>query len=58
MDEVGLDFGAADFKTCPDTGSYRFLEVNSAPMFAGFDRVAKGCLSAAILEWLRANSKG
>jgi hypothetical protein len=27
-------------------------------MFAAFDRVAKGCLSAAILEWLRANSKG
>jgi hypothetical protein len=58
MDEVGLDFGAADFKTCPDTGCYRFLEVNSAPMFAAFDRIAKGCLSAAILEWLRANSKG
>src|SRR5690349_13904422 len=58
MDEVSLDFGAADFKTCPETGCYQFLEVNSAPMFAAFDRVAKGCLSSAILEWLRANSKG
>jgi hypothetical protein len=52
MEHLGLDFGAADFKRCPDTGEDRFLEVNSAPMFAAFDRVATGALSGAILDWL------
>lgn len=52
MEHLGLDFGAADFKRCPDTGAYRFLEVNSAPMFAAFDRVVAGALSGAILDWL------
>lgn len=54
MDRLGLDFGAADFKTCPETGRPLFLEVNSAPMFAAFDRVAAGALSDAILDWLDA----
>ncbi len=54
MDGLGLDFGAADFKTCPETGRPLFLEVNSAPMFAGFDRVAKGALCDAIGGWLAA----
>ncbi|GAA0580354.1 hypothetical protein GCM10009416_18410 [Craurococcus roseus] len=54
MDGLGLDFGAADFKTCPDTGRHLFLEVNSAPMFAGFDRVAGGALCGAIVDWLAA----
>lgn len=54
MDRLGLDFGAADFKTCPETGHPLFLEVNSAPMFAAFDRVAAGALSDAILDWLDA----
>ena len=52
MDEFGLDFGAADFKACPETGRPLFLEVNSAPMFAAFDRVAAGALCDAILDWL------
>jgi hypothetical protein len=52
MEHLGLDFGAADFKHCPETGDYRFLEVNSAPMFSAFDRVASGALSGAILDWL------
>jgi hypothetical protein len=52
MERLGLDFGAADFKRCPVTGDYRFLEVNSAPMFSAFDRVASGALSGAILDWL------
>lgn len=56
MDHLGLDFGAADFKRCPETGAYRFLEVNSAPMFSAFDRVASGALSTAILDWLRMTS--
>lgn len=52
MEHLGLDFGAADFKRCPETGDYRFLEVNSAPMFSAFDRIASGALSGAILDWL------
>jgi hypothetical protein len=56
MDGLGLDFGAADFKTCPDTGRPLFLEVNSAPMFAGFDRVAGGALCDAIVDWLVAGA--
>lgn len=52
MEHLGLDFAAADFKRCPETGAYRFLEVNSAPMFVAFDRIASGALSTAILDWL------
>lgn len=52
MERLGLDFGAADFKRCPEAGDYRFLEVNSAPMFSAFDRIASGALSGAILDWL------
>ncbi len=54
MDGLGLDFGAADFKACPETGRPLFLEVNSAPMFAGFDRVAGRALCDAIVDWLLA----
>jgi hypothetical protein len=54
MDRLSLDFGAADFKICPRTGARLFLEVNSAPMFAGFDRAAGGALADAILDWLGA----
>jgi hypothetical protein len=58
MDGLGLDFGAADFKRCPETGRPLFLEVNSAPRFAGFDRVARGALCDAILDWLAAAGGG
>jgi hypothetical protein len=57
MDGLGLDFGAADFKACPETGRPLFLEVNSAPMFAGFDRVARGALCDAVLDWLAAGGR-
>lgn len=49
---LGLDFGAADFKTCPQTGRLLFLEFNNAPMFAAFDRVCNGLVVDAILETL------
>lgn len=52
MDHLGLDFGAADFKSCPDTGRYLFLEVNSAPMFTAFDRIIAGALVNAIVNCL------
>jgi len=38
LHSYGLDFSASDFKTCPRTGRLVFLEVNSGPMFEGFDR--------------------
>jgi hypothetical protein len=56
MDELGLNFGAADFKTCPITEDSLFLEVNPAPMFSTFDRVADGALSNAIVDRLVSGS--
>lgn len=38
---IGLDFAAADYKTCADTGKLKFLEVNTAPMFVAFDCAEK-----------------
>jgi hypothetical protein len=52
MDALEMDYGAADFKADPDTGRLAFLEVNSAPMFAGFDFVSDGAVSDAILDYL------
>jgi len=52
MDALEMDYGAADFKADPDTGRLAFLEVNSAPMFAGFDAVSDGAVSDAILDYL------
>jgi len=52
MERLGMDFGAADFKTDPDTGRLLFLELNSSPMFYGFDLVSGGAVSDAILDAL------
>lgn len=49
---LALDFAAADFKTCPDTGRLLFLEVNTGPMFAAFDRAAGGELADALAGFL------
>lgn len=49
---LGLDYCAADFKTCPDTGDFLFLEINSMAMFAGFDARANGKLITMILDHL------
>lgn len=51
-DRLGLDFAAADFKRCGETGRMLFLEVNSSPMFAGADRACDGALSRSIVERL------
>lgn len=51
-DELGLEFAAADFMRDRRTGEYRFLEVNSQPMFAAFDLVADGGISDAIIDFL------
>jgi hypothetical protein len=52
MNLLRLDFGAADFKTCPRTGDFLFLEVNSSPMFAAFDAASDGAVSDAIAGYL------
>jgi hypothetical protein len=52
MELLGMDYGAADFKTDPDTGRLLFLELNSSPMFFGFDLATGGAVSDAILAAL------
>jgi hypothetical protein len=52
LERLGLDFAAADFKTCPDTGELRFLEVNTGPMFVAFDRATNGELCDTMVETL------
>jgi len=49
---LGLDFAAADFKTCPETGNLLFLEINSAPMFVAFDNATGGKLIDAVIDLL------
>jgi hypothetical protein len=54
MDDLEMDYGAADFKTDPETGRLVFLEINSSPMFVAFDRVSGHAVSDAILDYLSA----
>jgi hypothetical protein len=54
MGELGMDYGAADFKTDPATGRQVFLELNSSPMFAAFDAASGGAVSDAIIDFLAA----
>lgn len=53
MDDLHLDFCAADFKTHPVTGELIFLEINDAPMFQLFDEVAGGAIAGAIADFLQ-----
>jgi hypothetical protein len=50
--KLGLDFAAADFKTDACTGRLLFLEVNTGPMFAAFNRASNGKLCDAMIEVL------
>lgn len=52
MAAMGMDFGAADFKTDPITKKLSFLELNSSPMFARFDQVANGRIARLMIEEL------
>lgn len=52
LDRLGLDFAAADFKTCPKTKKLIFLEVNTSPMFTAFDSASKGLLSDSMVKFL------
>lgn len=54
MDRLGMEYGAADFKTDAQTGELVFLEINSGPMFAAFDRASGSAVSDAILDYLAA----
>jgi len=47
-----VDFGAADFKTDPNSGELVFLELNTSPMFESFDAAADGRICSAILDEL------
>lgn len=52
MDRLGMEYGAADFKTDAETGELVFLEINSGPMFVAFDRASGYAVSDAILDYL------
>ena len=52
MDHLAMNFGAADFKTCPETGELIFLELNSAPMFSAFDKIAGGAVVGSLVSFL------
>ncbi|TAL40186.1 MAG: hypothetical protein EPN97_00735 [Alphaproteobacteria bacterium] len=56
-DRLGLDYAAADLKTNPRTGKLEFLEVNTMPMFTGYDDAAQGRLSDAIFLTLKKMEK-
>jgi hypothetical protein len=51
MDCLQMDFGAADFKACPRTGQWQFLEINDGPMFAAFDAVSGGRVTEALVDF-------
>ncbi|MGH6866278.1 MAG: ATP-grasp domain-containing protein [Methyloceanibacter sp.] len=50
-DRLELDFAAADFMG-DENGRPHFLEINTQPMFAAFDRVVDGALCDAIIDCL------
>jgi len=52
LSRLGLDFAAADFKSCPDTGRLLFLEVNTGPMFSAFDHASDRKLCEAMIKHL------
>jgi hypothetical protein len=56
-EDLGLDFAAADFMRDPGTGDFRFLEVNSQPMFAAFNQVSDGRLCDAMIDHLTQGPK-
>lgn len=53
-DVMGIDFCASDFKTCPTSGEWVYLETNAAPMIAAFGPE----LAEAILAHLMPASRG
>lgn len=58
MERLGMDFGAADFKTDPESGELVFLELNTSPMFARFDSCSGGLICKALLRLLLPSMPG
>ena len=52
LDILGLDYGAADYISDPETGELSFLEVNSGPMFTAFDIASKNKLCEEMIDFL------
>ena len=57
MKHLGMDFGAADFKTDPQSGSWVFLELNTSPMFAKFSQISDGRLAREMVQAMMKKSK-
>lgn len=51
-----LDFAAADFML-DGMGRYRFLEINTQPMFVAFDKTLDGAICDAIIDYLTADPR-
>jgi hypothetical protein len=49
MTHLRMDYGAADFKSDPQSGELVFLELNTSPMFARFDQQSRGELCLAMI---------
>lgn len=52
LSALGMSFGAASLKTCPDTGELLFVDVDPSPVFDRCDRLSGGAISRAILSAL------
>jgi glutathione synthase/RimK-type ligase-like ATP-grasp enzyme len=50
--KLGLNFSACDLKYCNLSQEFKFLEINTSPMFAGFDRICNGQICDAMIEYL------
>lgn len=57
MTRMDLDWCAADFKECPQSGTLTFLEINSNPMFSAFDQVGGGIIARAIVAALSSGDR-
>ena len=50
--KLDLNFSACDLKYCNLSQEFKFLEINTSPMFAGFDRICNGQICNAMIEYL------
>ena len=50
--EIGLRYSASDFKFCSKTKEFKFLEINTNPMFTAFDKVAEGKVCESMINAL------
>lgn len=50
--DLNLDYSAADFKYSPEDGEFKFLEINSNPMFNSFDKISDFLICKEIINYL------